>query len=1002
MKKTINLKVALRTVLVALCFLSLPALTFGQKQTVTGTVVSAEDSNPLIGVSVITDDGTGTVTDVSGRYTLAVAKNGTLHFNYLGYKDVAENVAARTTVDIKMVADTKAIDEVVVLGYTSQKKAELSSSIVTLSGSVLNDVTTPDVGNMLQGKAAGVVVLNSSGQPGEGAQIRIRGTGSITAGADPLYVVDGVAGGSFNPNDVETLTILKDASATALYGASAAGGVIVITTKSAKDDQTTVNFKANVGIKRALQGRFSPMDSYELYYTQKDMYSNSGISSVFKTLRPKTLLDQDFDWVNACFKTGVVQDYYASATGKTGKTNYFVSVDHYDEEGSLINTNFVRNSARLNLSTAINDRLTLNVRVNYNSSKEQQASSYVTLECAYRALPWDNPYDANTGEILYVNGAVRSDNGETWYSHDKYNILHNEIYNYAKNNSEDAVADVQLVWNINDWLNFTTTNRFNTSNWFYEEYIDPRTKSPAYSNDGYIYNASGNSNGFGSTNVLKASKSFGGHNLNGIVGLEYGDGFYREMAASGNKMPAGQASLSNAIPLTNTGYNFPSRSWAWLAQAQYSYEGKYVATASVRYDETYKFAPKARGGYFPGVSAAWIASQEEFLKNNNTISFLKVRAGYGKTGNDNIEAFLYQDSYKLSSQYKQIVAAVLERQANPNLGWEEAYMASLGIDATIKNNVNVTLDLYNTLNTNLLLAVPRAPSTGFFEFMDNVGKVRNKGIELAVDGNIINNRNFTWNMGFNIGFNKNSVEYLPNGEFLQSTTSGPSQQVKVGQDIYSWYMPKWAGVDPANGDPLWEVVADDGTVSTTNIYQDATYQVVGTASPKFSGGLNTSIRYKSWTLSANGSFLYGNQIFNSARISMDSDGAYTDYNMMSIDNGLGWSRWEEAGDVATHPKVMVNGNKSAHAISSRYLEDGSFFRLRNVTLSYTMPAKMAEKLSMKGARIFVSADNILTLSRFSGMDPEVRLEGSAWELAGTYSTNYPVPMSVTAGIDIKF
>ena len=947
----------IKSLLTGLFLLSALSMT-AQQHTVTGTVVDADNGEPLIGVGVIVSTGGGTTTDANGSYSVAVDEGATLTFSYMGYLDVVETVDGRSQIDARMTLDTELLEEVVVLGYTSQKKNELSSSIVSVNAEALKDVTTSDLGNMLQGKAAGVLVMNSTGQPGSSAQIRVRGTGSITANASPLYVVDGVAGGSFNPNDVETLTVLKDASASALYGAAASGGVIVVTTKSAKSDETVVTFKAQAGIKQALHGRFSPMDSEELYYTQNEMMS----STKFQSQRPKSF---------------------------------------YNEEGTLINTGYDRSSARLNLSAPLGKNVTLDVRANYNRSNDQQASSYVTLECAYRALPWDNPYDVNTGEPVKIDGSTRPDNGEQWYSHDKYNVLHNELYNYAKNNNEDIMADFQLTWNITDWLMFTSTNRFSSSNWFSETYIDPRTVSPSYT-DGYISNSTGSSWGFGTTNLFKAAKDFdGGHSVNGVLGIEYGEGFTRSMSADGDQMPDGQASLGNAVMRSIGGYNYGSRSWAWLAQAQYSYKGRYVVTGSIRYDETSRFAPKARGGYFPGVSAAWVINEEPFMQSQNVVSLLKLRGGYGKTGNDSIENFLWQDIYNLSAQYQGIVAAVLERQQNPNLGWEEAYMASLGLDVTFTPGIDVTIDLYDTRNTNLLLAVPRAPSTGFFEFMDNVGTVRNRGIEVAFNAAIFNRKDFSWNAGFNIGLNRNNVEYLPNGEFLQSV-SGISQQVKVGQDINSWYMPKWLGVDPETGDPQWEVIEEDGTRRATNTYAEATYQVVGKATPLFSGGINTNLSYKGWTLSIVGNFVYGNKIFNQTRISMDSDGAYSDYNMMSLDNGLGWSRWEEPGDIATHPKPMLNGNKSAHSPSSRYLEDGSFFRLRNVTLSYNIPASFAKKIKMKAAKVFVSADNIFTLTKFSGMDPEVTLEGSSWELAGMYSTNYPVPRTIVGGIEISF
>lgn len=989
-----NLRLGACFIAAALCF---PVLSFSQKVTVSGTVISGSDNLPVSGAGVLLSSGGGTVTDSDGKYSVDADADAAIEFSCLGYKTVIENISGRKIINVVLYEDAKYLDEVVVLGYTSQKKTELTSSVVSMQAEKLTDVTTADIGNMLQGKAAGVLVTNSSGQPGSSATIRIRGTGSITAGADPLYVVDGVAGGTFNPNDIETLTILKDASATALYGAAAAGGVIVITTKSGKSDKVEVDFKAQAGIKKALTGRFSPMGSEELYYTQKLLYS----SNLFSIQRPKTLLDTDFDWMDAAFRTGVVQNWYVSASGKSGKTSLFASIDHYDEQGSLINTSYMRNSARVNLTTEMAKGLTLAIRLGYNRSNDQQTSSYVTLEQAYRALPWDYPYDVTTGEILYVDSAVRSDNGGTWYSHDKYNFLHNEEYNYNKSENEEITADVQLCWSITGWLTFTTTNRFSSSNYFNEQYIDPRTKSPSYGNAGYIYNASARSAGIGTTNLLKAFKTFGDHSVNGVIGFEGGKGKYREHYADGNNMPKGQASLTSAIVEDAGGYASRSASWSAVAQAQYSYKEKYILTGSVRYDATYKFAPSNRGGVFPGVSAGWIASNEDFLKDNKVLSFFKVRCGYGLTGNDNITAFLYQDAYSLSTSYAGTVGAVADRQANPKLGWEKAAMASFGLDFGLLKHVDLSVDLYNTRNSSLLLDVPQAPSTGFLVHTENIGVINNSGVEVAVDADIISKRDWKWNVGFNAGMNRNRVTDLPVDEMQQSMPSSSLKQIiREGEDIYSWYMPKWAGVDPANGDPLWEKVADDGTVTTTNSYTDATWQIVGSASPKLSGGISTSVNWKGLSLAASGGFVIGNKIFNYARVSMDSDGASTDYNMVSFDNGLGWSRWEKEGDIATHPKAVLGGNKSAHSISSRYLENGSYFRLRNITVSYDVGRHFNKVI--RGMRVYVSADNIATVTKFSGMDPEVLIEKTSWSLAGTYSMNYPVPMSIVGGVEIKF
>ena len=1014
--------------------LSLFATAAFAQNTVTGSVKDAVTGEPLIGVGVIVSTGGGTVTDADGTYSVKAGGDATITFNLLGYADVVEAANGRSKIDVFLKEDVNFLDEVVVLGYTTQKKNELSSSVVSLRSEELLDNSTPDLGTMIQGKAAGVVVMNASGMPGEAAQIRIRGTGSITASADPLYVVDGIAGGTFSPNDVESVTILKDASATALYGASAAGGVIVITTKSAKDrNRTEVNVKASAGIKQALSGRYHPMDSRELYETQRMMMSKA----IFAAQRPETLLDQNFDWYGNIFKKGIVQDYYVSVSGIAGRVNYFASIDHYDEQGSMIGTAYDRNSARVNLSAPIGDRVTLNLRLGYNRSHSKSYTDWKDIATAYNGMPWDNPFGED-GKPLAIGLPEAA--GTVWYGKEQYNPFHSMIYNSSNSWGEDIVADVQLVWNITDWLTFTSNNRLGSSNWNGKTYLDARSNTEA-KNIGKVSQDAGHGWSAGLTELLKFHKDFDAHSVSSIVGYEVGWGYSDGMGGGGINMPIGMQALSSvsSAGLSLWGSDQRSAAWAVLAQAQYSYKEKYVATASIRYDRTYKFAPKTRGGFFPGVSAAWIISKEPFMENVRAIDLLKLRAGYGVTGNSDIEPFLYQDSFATSNTYNDKVVAVAERMANDELGWESAHMASIGVDMRLLDRINVTLDLYSTNNTNLLLDVPRAPSTGFSKYTANIGTVNNKGIELAADGDIIKNKDWRWNLGFNFGLNRNTVKFLPNGAFTRGYgTPMVEQMVAEGHDIYTWYMPEWAGVDPKTGDPLWWMyeketdasgkalyyVLDErgnptsekstektdfpvftGNRETTNNYSQADYRMVGSATPKFTGGVTTLLTWRNWSLGANIHFVYGNKIYNTERNTIDSDGSYIDYNMMSIKNGLGWVRWdpddESTHEIATHPRPKQNGNKKSNSVSTRYLEDGSFVRLKNVTLAYNIN-KPLFKGFIQGGRIYFTADNVVTLTKFSGADPEVRIEGTSWSLAGIYNNSYPVPRSFILGIDLKF
>ena len=977
--------------------------------TVKGQVTSAEDGLGMPGASIVVKGtSAGTITDFDGNYEIEVDNGATLVFSFMGYKSQEHKAVPHLSVTLQ--SDAIMMQEVVSLGYSSVKKAELSSAVVTVSADQLTDVTTSDVGNMLQGKVAGVQVTNAGGQPGDAAQIRVRGTGSITASSDPVYVVDGVMGASFNPQDVETISVLKDAGATGIYGAAAAGGVIVVTTKQGKkNDKLSVDIKATAGAKQALYSNYKMMNSAELYNFHKSLYSKT----VFNSQYPKSLLEQDYNWQDEFFRTGVVQDYYVSVKGGSEKIGYYAGLSYYGEEGTLKCTGMQKVSGQFSMNADLTKWLDMSVRASFSKSSVDYAPSWTMLDDAFNKMPWDNPYELDadgnsTGKYLYVNGDTRSDNGGKWWSQSKWNALNTTQYNYAKSNNFDFNGTLVFNVHFTDWLHFTTTNTFSTGYYKSTEYRDPRAFDSEYAN-GYLYNSIGLSKSFGTINILKANGQWGQHSLSGMLGYEYSTWKSEYTNAAGTGMPNGVDALNSCTPYSVGGYEIPGASWAMFIQAQYDYGKRYFLTATFRAEASSIFAPKNRVGYFPSVAASWLISNEEFMKSQDVVSFLKLRASYGITGNNNIPAYKYLATYALNSLYQNKVSATPSRLANPLLHWETANMAAVGIDLAFINRIDMSIDLYNTDNTGLLLNVPVAPSTGFFEVTQNAGSVRNQGIEYRLDANVLNIDKWNWNIGFNIGFNRNRVTKTPNGPFLQ-TASSVSQQVKEGQDIYSWYMKEWAGVNPENGDPLWYVVKDeqyvldaDGNKTTTNDYNATEAHVVGKATPLFSGGLNTQLSWNGIFLSVNTNFTYGNKIYNYTRMSTDADGAYVGYNQMSIKNSVqGWSRWEKAGDVATHPKAMLNGNKNSNAISSRYLEDGSYFRIKNLTVGYDFPTKLIKKAYMTRCRIYFSADNLFTATKFSGMDPEITLTTSTYDLAGMYSNTYPVGRTFQGGVEISF
>ncbi|MBO4453770.1 MAG: SusC/RagA family TonB-linked outer membrane protein [Paludibacteraceae bacterium] len=979
--------------------------------TAKGKVIDADTSEPMIGVSILVmGTSTGTVTDFDGNFELTVPDKATLQLSYMGYKTI--EIRAVENMSIIMESDAQQLQEVVSLGYSAVKKAELSSAVVTVSAEQLTDVTTTDVGNMLQGKVAGLTVANASGQPGDAAQIRIRGTGSITAGSDPVYVVDGVMGGSFNPNDVETISVLKDAGSTGIYGASAAGGVIVVTTKSGKKgDKVHVDLRATAGAKQALFGNYRMMKSAELYNFHKSLFSET----VFKLSYPETLLDQDYNWQNEFFKTGVIQNYNVAVHGGSEHVGYYVSLDYYGEEGTLKTTGMQKVSGHASLKADITKWLDMNIKMDFNKSSVDYQSSWTMLGDAFFKMPWDCPYayDENgnmTDKYVFINSGKRSDNGGKWWSQETWNSLHGTYYNYSKSDNFDFSGVLQLNVHFADWLHFTTTNTFGAGHWLSSAYVDPRTYSTSYAN-GYLEKSVGMSKSFGTVNILKGGHQWGAHSFNAMAGFEYSYWQSEYMTASGVGMPNGVDALNSSSPAGNSGYIMPGKGWAAFIQASYDYAKRYFITATYRAEASSVFAPEHRVGHFPSVAASWLISNEDFMKGQDVVSFLKLRASYGITGNSNIPAYKYLSTYALSQLYQGNVAASPSRRSNPYLHWETANMAAVGIDLTFIKKIDMSIDLYQTDNTGLLLDVPLAPSSGFYEVTQNVGSVRNRGIEYRIDANIIDMNKWRWDVGFNIGFNQNRVMSLPNHTPIPQSASSVDQMIMEDHDIFTWYLKEWAGVDPENGDPLWYVVDDNGDYvldaagnkTTTNNYNGTKAHEVGTATPLFSGGLNTTVSWNGIFIHMNSNFQYGNLIYNYTRHSSDADGSYLGYNQLSIeDSPLGWSRWEKPGDNATHPKPVLNGNKNANQISSRYLEDGSYFRLKNLTVGYDFPTKLIKKAHMTKCRIYFSADNLFTATKFSGMDPEISLEKSSYSIAGFYSENYPVGRTFQGGLEISF
>ncbi len=967
-----------------------------EKHTVMGLVSDAKDQTPLPGVNIsIKGTFLGTSTGADGKYALeADDPNAILKFSSVGYISQEIAINGRTIVNVALEEDTRNLDEVVVMGYSEKSLNEISSSVQVLGSEDLMDVTAANIGTMLQGKVSGVQVVNNGGSPGAAPEIRIRGTGSISASAQPLYVVDGIIGGDFSPNDVETITVLKDAGATGLYGSRAAGGVIIVTTKKGYGDKMQVNLKTSTGLRQISNGNFQLMTGPELYDMQRSLFS----PSTLPLIRPLKLKEMDFDWIDESFHRGLIQDYYLSIAGKSNKISYYFGADVYDEEGTLLDTDFRRFSFRSNLKYEISDRINLSTNVNISQSTNT-TYQYNSLYDAYLYLPWDNPYDAD-GNPRFID-ATSSD----WYSRDKRNYVHSSSYNSDEGKGLAVNGDVVLNIRMTDWLSFSSSNRLAIGTGWFQSLVDPRVKE-GIATGGSLYNSNDYSSYAITSNMFKFKKDFGEHSFKGLLGIETEKNFYEFIGATGQGIPVGLTILNAAsVPFTVTGTRTESAFTSGFSQLNYNYRSRYFLTLSYRMDGSSKFGENNRWGSFPSAAASWLISEEDFMANFTNLDQLKFRTSYGITGNANIGDFQHLAKYAFTTQYAAMPAGFPQNLPNPSLGWEKAHTLNIGVDLSIYKRFGISIDLYDIQNKNLLLNVPLSPSSGFEYQTMNSGTVQNRGIEFQINSTNIQRGDFVWESSVNFSLNRNKVISLADGIENIITGVEAKQKIQGGEDIYTWYMPKWLGVDPLNGDPLWEkIIYDENGIETsreaTNNYNEAQFQEVGSATPKFLGGFMSNMKYKGFGLNMAFNYVVGNQIYHRSRQFFDNDGAYISYNIMKLQDG--WTRWEKEGDIATHPKAIANGNKLSNNVSSRYIEDGSYLKLRNISLSYALPQKIVNTLKLGSARVFISGDNLWTWTKFSGMDPEVSIVGDAWTRPGTGDFKYPISKQILFGVDITF
>lgn len=970
--------------------------------TVTGTV-SGADGTPLPGVAVVEQNTTnGMITGIDGSYAITVSgPQSVLLFSFIGYTTQEIAVGGRETVNVILEESTTEMDEIVVVAYGTQRKSSVTGSISTLKASDLKTNTSPNVNGMLQGKVAGVQVSNVSGKPGEAANILIRGQSSLTSDngkMGPLWVIDGVVSGTgaqLNPSEIESMSILKDAGATALYGSRATNGVILVTTKSGRTGENRFDVNVKLGIAQQHLANFRLMDGEELYdYTM----SMAGIDlttqeHLFLADKEK-LLSHDTDWFDFATKLGFSQNYTVSHTMGTDKVRNFLSGDFYNEQGTVRGYRYDRYSVRNNTDIKVNDRLSFQTRVaaSYFEDKDQQHSLY----SAMTYLPWDYPYNPD--------GTARTGKESDWYGRDEKNYVYDLPYYRQKNKQFGVNGAFKLEYRITDWLVFESNNNIGYRSQLREIYYDPRHTN-AESDNGRLQNINYYTTTKYANQLFRFNRTFEQrHIVNAFLGYEYSDYKYQTSDATGSSIPIGAEVLDiagNAYAVAG-GKQENALQSAYF-NANYTYDDRYNAQFSTRVDGSSKLSPTVRYGWFWTVGGAWSLSNEDFMRPVEWVDHLKLRFSYGSIGNINtLDNYSWMSLYTLKTNYHGVPAAFPSTYGNRDLTWEKCFETNIGLDGRIYNRLGITFDFYIKNTSDLIYYAAMSSLTGFAGQYRNIGSMRNTGFEVTLAPDIIVKKDFIWTASLNIGANKNRITELANDNADQFPVDSGIWIWRKGEDMYTYYLPEWAGVDPYTGVPFWYMTDNDtGERLLTGDIERADQVISGSASPKFYGGISTSISYKGFTLSALGNFMYGNKVFHAARQFYDNDGAYPTYNAMSLKSAPkgNWTRWEKPGDVATHPQAIWGGNNKSNNNSTRYIEDGSYFRLNNLTLSYDLPARLTDKIRMRNVQVYVSGENLFTITKFSGADIEVAVGKDRGSAAADL---YPSVRRFSFGVNFSF
>lgn len=962
------------------------------QEAVTGSVTDA-NGLPLMGVNVLVENtSNGTVTDFDGNFSLPLDAEATLVFSYLGFE--TQNVAAAPgqRLEIVLQQDSEALKEVVIMGYGSQNRKTVTSNVSSVDAEEIANVPVAGTDQLLQGRASGVMISNNSGDPGSGVFVRIRGTSSISGSSDPLYVVDGIPiqsgnigqqdnGGAvsnpiadINPADIESIDILKDASATAIYGSRAANGVVLITTKRGSRNQSKINIGMYGGMQNLIEKPgLVTGPQFELLMNESAL--NNGRPAPYAN--PESAIDTRWNDL-VLNEDAPIRNVDVSLSGGGEKVKYFISGNNFMQEGLIRNTRYNRNTGRVNLDFDATDDLKMGTSVLYSDSQRDIVQNNDNIAGAFAGSHF---YPSNM-PVFQEDGSY---NRIPTIDHPLATVDEAEIGMETGRFLGTVYGEYIFLPGLRLRSTFSVDHTSNTES----EYLNTMTNAgSAVQGRAEIFNV--NNSNWIQENVLSYQFSLTDHSFNLLVGNSVQESETRFTRATGTGFPTNDFTQINAAAILDAGSASTSYGIASIfGRINYDYAEKYLLTLNLRGDGSSRFGSENRWGIFPAVGLGWVLSEEDFLKDVKSLNRLKLLGGYGVVGNQSgIRDFNSLGLWQGAS-YGSTPGVRPFQLENPDLKWETTKQFDIGLDMGLFNDrLTFTAGYYYKKTEDLLLAVPLPRSSGFESVVRNSGELQNQGIEISLGGELFDAESeLQWSINGNIAGNRNKVLKLvaPFNVYGRDLF-----RYEEGYPMYSFYMHPQTGVDPQTGEIQFEDVNGDGEFTPS-----ADRRIVGNANPDFFGGLTNNLSYKGFDLMFMFQFSYGNDQLNWSRFFMEHGGSRsTNFSDSQLD------RWQQPGDVTEVPKMSA-GNYASDLRPSRFVEDGSYLRLKNLSLGYTLPAGLVDKLSLSSARFYISGQNILTFTNYSGLDPEVTATADTSLTQGVEFFTTPSPRVWMAGFNIS-